>query len=47
MSESCVEIKIKLNFYFHSCGASEGFVKALKAFIKPIEAPQRSGKIKI
>ena len=27
--------------------ASEGFMKALKAFIKPFEAPQRSAKIKI
>ena len=40
--------KINLNFYFHtSCGASKGFMKALKAFIKPFEAPQRSTKIKI
>ena len=29
------------------CGASEGFMKALKVFIKPFEAPQRSVKIKI
>ena len=29
------------------CGASKGFVKALKAFIKPFEASQRSVKIKI
>ena len=32
------------------CGASKGFMKALKAlkaFIKPFEAPQRSEKIKI
>ena len=29
------------------CGASRGFVKAFKAFIKPFEAPQRSAKIKI
>ena len=28
-------------------GASKGFMKALKAFIKPFEAPQRSVKIKI
>ena len=42
------EIKIKLNFYFHtSLCASKGFMKALKAFIKPFEAPQRSVKIKI
>ena len=31
-SESCIEIKIKLNFYFHTSGASKGFMKALKAF---------------
>ena len=29
------------------CGASKGFMKALKAFIKPFEVPQRSVKIKI
>ena len=29
------------------CGASKGFMKALKAFIKPFEAPQRNMKIKI
>ena len=28
------------------CGASKGFMKAFKAFIKPFEAPQRSAKIK-
>ena len=28
------------------CGASNGFMKALNAFIKPFEAPQRSVKIK-
>ena len=38
--------KIKLNYYFHT-SASKGFMKALKAFIKPFEAPQRSVKIKI
>ena len=27
------------------CGASEGFIKAFKAFIKPFEASQRSVKI--
>ena len=42
------EIKIKLNFYFHtSLCASKGFMKALKAFIKAFEATQRSVKIKI
>ena len=29
------------------CGASKGFKKAFKAFIKPSEAPPRSVKIKI
>ena len=29
------------------CGASKGFMKVLKVFIKPFEAPQRSLKIKI
>ena len=29
------------------CGPSKGFMKALTAFIKPFEAPQKSVKIKI
>ena len=29
------------------CGASKGFINALKNFIKPFEAPQRSVKIKM
>ena len=29
------------------CGASKGFMKALKAFIKSFKAPERSMKIKI
>ena len=29
------------------CGASKGFMKAFKAFIKPFEAPHRKVKIKI
>ena len=29
------------------CGALKGFMKALKAFIKPFEVPQRSVKTKI
>ena len=29
------------------CGASKGFMKVYKAFIKPFEASQRSVKIKI
>ena len=41
ISGSCIEIKIKLNFFFTLlCGA-------LKAFLKPFEAPRRSVKIKI
>ena len=48
ISDSCIEIKIKLNFYFTLlCGASKGFTKALKAFIKHFAAPKRSLKIKI
>ena len=38
ISETCIEIKIKLNFHFHT---------TFKAFIKPFETPQRSVKIKI
>ena len=38
ISESYTEMKIELNFYFY---------KALKAFIKPFDAPQRSVKIKM
>ena len=49
ISESCIEIKIKLKIFISTflCGASKGFLKALKAFIRPSEAPQRSVKIKI
>ena len=40
--------KITYIFIFRFlCGASKGFMKTLKAFIKPFEAPQRSVKIKI
>ena len=40
--------KIKVNFIFALlCGGSKGFMKALKAFIKPSGAPQRSVKRKI
>ena len=28
------------------CGASKGFMKALKSFIKPFQAPQRIVKIR-
>ena len=42
ISESCIEIKINLNFYLYAC--PKGFIKA---FIKPFEEPQRSVKIKI
>ena len=47
ISESCIKI-IKLNFFFTLlCDASKSFMKALKTFIKPFEAPQRRVKIKI
>ena len=40
--------KINLDFFFTLlCGAWKGFMRALKAFIKPSEATQRSVKIKI
>ena len=40
--------EINLNFIFTlPCRASKGFMKALKALIKPFEAPQRSVKMKI
>ena len=40
--------EINLNFIFTlPCRASNGFMMALKAFIKPFEAPQRSVKMKI
>ena len=40
------EKKLAYTFIFTLlCGASKGFRKALKAFIKPSEAPQRSVKI--
>ena len=40
--------KIKLIFIITLLsGASKGFMKVFKAFIKPFQAPQRSVKIKI
>ena len=43
-----ISCKIKLNFYFHTFrGASKGFMKAFKAFIKPFEVPQSSVNIKV
>ena len=44
ISENRVKIKINLNAFIftHLCGASKGFMKAFKAFIKPFESPQRS-----
>ena len=48
LTQSRKKRKKKLNFYFTLLyGASKGFMKALKVFIKPFEAPQRSVKIKI
>ena len=40
IAESCIKIKVNLNFYFHTS-------KAFNAFIKPFETPQGSVKIKI
>ena len=40
--------KINLNFYFHTlCAALKDFMDALKDFMKPFEAPQRSVNTKI
>ena len=40
--------RIEKTIYFHnSCGGSKRFMKVLKAFRKPFEAPQRRVKIKI
>ena len=47
ISESCIEIKSFFFFFTLLCGASKGFMKAFKAFIKSSEAPQRSVKIKV
>ena len=42
------KIKIELNFIFTLlCGASDGFIKTFKDFIKHFGPPQRSVKIKI
>ena len=47
ISESCIEIKIKLNFYFHtSLWYLKGFMEVFKTFIKPYEEPQISVKLK-
>ena len=37
----------KISTFTFLCGASKGFMKALKAFMKLFEAPQRNVKIKI
>ena len=48
ISESCIEIKFELNFYFHtSFWCLKRFYEGLKAFIKPFEVQQRSVKIKV
>ena len=47
ISESCLNMKINLNFYFHtSLQCLKRFFKAFQAFIKSFEAPQGSVKIK-
>ena len=38
--------KTRIFIFTLLCGASKGLMKALKAFIKPFVAPQRSVKIK-
>ena len=39
---------VQVKFLFSLlCGASKGFMKASKAFIKPFETSQRSVKVKI
>ena len=47
VSESCIKIKINFNIFIVTllCGASKGFMKAFKAFIKPFEGPQRSTQL--
>ena len=48
ISENCIEVTINYNFIFTLlCGASKDFIKILKTFIEPFEAPQRSVKVKI
>ena len=37
--------KLKFLIFLLLCGASKGFMKAFKAFIKPFETPQGSVKI--
>ena len=46
ISESSIKIK-NLFIFTLLLGVSKCFMKALKAFTKPFEAPQRSGKMKI
>ena len=46
---SILEVEKKLSYiliFTLICGASKSFIKVLKAFIKPFEAPQRSVKTK-
>ena len=41
------ELTKKMFIFALSRGASKGFMKALKVFMKSFEAPQRSAKIKL
>ena len=41
------KILIQIFIFTPLCDASKGFMRALKAFIKPFEVPQRRVKIKI
>ena len=46
-SEICIKKLIYIFIFTLLCGASKGFMKTFKVFIKPFEASQRSVKIKI
>ena len=49
ISESGIKTKFNLKIPKFSvlCGASKGFLKVFKTFIKPFEASQRSVKVSI
>ena len=48
ISESCIEIKMKLKFLFsHFFVLPQKVLRTFKTFIKPFEAPQRNVKKKI
>ena len=45
--KGCSYLTLNWNFYFYISFLCLSFIKALKAFIKLLEAPQRSVKLKI